>query len=551
MPGAEPNRLSWREYLLLALLALVMVVPGLSSVPPVDRDESRYAVATTRMLETGDYVDIRFQDVPRYLQPAGIYWLQSAAVSALSSPEAKQIWAFRVPSMLSAVAAVLITGWLGAWLFGRRVGLTAAALLAACFSLGFEARIAKIDATLLMVILTAQVALMRLYLDRMSRPRATAALFWGALGVGLMLKGPIILIVVATTVLALLAWDRKVAWLKRLNAHWGVPLMLAIVLPWYVAIGLVSDGEFFARAIGKSMMGKVATGQQAHGAPPGYHTSIFTLAFWPGSLFAVLAIPFVWRNRIRPEVRFLIAWIVPTWIVYELIATKLPHYVLPTYPAIACLAAAALFAPRERAPGKVLKGLGIAYALLWLLVSFMFAALGWYVLNDLQDLFDPVTLAVGLIPAAAAVATLWFLWKDRPERAVASALVAALAVWANTYANALPRVTNMWISPRLAEAAKAVAPCPDSPLVTAPFHEPSLVFLYGREETRLVRDGVEAAEVFAASDGCAVVAVGADERPEFLARASTLGLTPRPAGTVKGRNYSDNRKLDIVLYVAR
>ncbi|HYF22181.1 MAG TPA: hypothetical protein VD929_02175, partial [Caulobacteraceae bacterium] len=267
--------------------------------------------------------------------------------------------------------------------------------------------------------------------------------------------------------------------------------------------------------------------------------------------FAVLAIPFVWRNRIRPEVRFLIAWIVPTWIVYELIATKLPHYVLPTYPAIACLAAAALFAPRERAPGKVLKGLGIAYALLWLLVSFMFAALGWYVLNDLQDLFDPVTLAVGLIPAAAAVATLWFLWKDRPERAVASALVAALAVWANTYANALPRVTNMWISPRLAEAAKAVAPCPDSPLVTAPFHEPSLVFLYGREETRLVRDGVEAAEVFAASDGCAVVAVGADERPEFLARASTLGLTPRPAGTVKGRNYSDNRKLDIVLYVAR
>ena len=58
-----------------------------------------------------------------------------------------------------------------------------------------------------------------------------------------------------------------------------------------------------------------------------------------------MAIPFVWTHRREAAVRFLIAWIVPSWIVFEMIKTKLPHYVLPLFPAIACLAALALFRP--------------------------------------------------------------------------------------------------------------------------------------------------------------------------------------------------------------
>jgi len=70
-----------RNYLFLFLFSLLLTASGLASLPPIDRDESRFVQATKQMVETGDYVDIRFQDMSRYQKPVGIYWLQSAAVT--------------------------------------------------------------------------------------------------------------------------------------------------------------------------------------------------------------------------------------------------------------------------------------------------------------------------------------------------------------------------------------------------------------------------------------------------------------------------------------
>src|SRR6478735_2621411 len=86
----------WRACLLLVLLSLGAFLPGFSSLQPFDRDEPRFAQASKQMLETRDFVDIRFQDEARHKKPVGIYWLQSAAVKAgeaLGVPEARtQIW---------------------------------------------------------------------------------------------------------------------------------------------------------------------------------------------------------------------------------------------------------------------------------------------------------------------------------------------------------------------------------------------------------------------------------------------------------------------------
>src|SRR5271166_3420818 len=67
---------------ILLLVSLIAFLPGFFYVPPVDRDEARFAQATKQMIETGDYVDIRFQEVSRYKKPVGIYWLQAAAAKA-------------------------------------------------------------------------------------------------------------------------------------------------------------------------------------------------------------------------------------------------------------------------------------------------------------------------------------------------------------------------------------------------------------------------------------------------------------------------------------
>ena len=351
VPDLAANRLGTRQAALLAAAALALFLPGRASLPPLDRDEPRYMESAAQMLQSGDYVDVRFQDQPRYLQPAGIYWLEAASVAATGTLQHRQVWGWRIPSLIAAVGSVLLTAAIGASLFGSEAGLFAAVLLALSVLMTAEARMATIDSCLLTMVLLAELALLRVW--RGARAGAVAgapcrlwpALYWAALGVGLMLKGPVVLIPGFGTPLALALSERRCAWWRRLRPAWGVPLMLAIVLPWCVAIGLVSHGRFFSNAVGTNFLGKVASGQQAHGLPPGYHLLVFALAFWPGSLFAALAVPFTWARRRVPEVRFLLCWILPHWILFELIATKLPHYVLPAYPAIAILTAAALRAP--------------------------------------------------------------------------------------------------------------------------------------------------------------------------------------------------------------
>ncbi|MCE3256742.1 MAG: glycosyl transferase, family 39 [Nitrobacter vulgaris] len=89
-----------RSVLFLAIVGLLFFLPGFFNIPPIDRDEARFAQATKQMVETGDFVDIRFQDEVRYKKPVGIYWLQAAAVETASSlglPRAQiRIWLYRV-----------------------------------------------------------------------------------------------------------------------------------------------------------------------------------------------------------------------------------------------------------------------------------------------------------------------------------------------------------------------------------------------------------------------------------------------------------------------
>ena len=159
----------------------------------------------------------------------------------------------RLPSLLGATAAVLLTAWIGNLLFGAPAGFVAAVLLAASVLLGVEARMANIDAVLLATA-GAQAGLARIYLSAAAGriPRA----------------GPLLLVVGARrrpdaegadhpagrvgTVLLLASPSAAAAWLRQLRPGWGLPLMLAVVLPWLIAIGIASGGAFFEIAIGKA-----------------------------------------------------------------------------------------------------------------------------------------------------------------------------------------------------------------------------------------------------------------------------------------------------------
>src|SRR6195952_172795 len=127
----------------LLLCGLLLFLPGFFTVPPIDRDEARFAQATKQMVETGDFVDIRFQDDVRYKKPVGVYWLQAAAVetaSALGLPRAQvRIWLYRVPSLIGAMGGVLLTYWTALAFVTRRGAILAGLIMCSSVLLGVEA----------------------------------------------------------------------------------------------------------------------------------------------------------------------------------------------------------------------------------------------------------------------------------------------------------------------------------------------------------------------------------------------------------------------------
>src|SRR5947207_3648235 len=98
------------------------------------------------MLSSQDSLIIRLQDEPRNKKPAGIYWLQAASVELLSTPSSTAMWPYRLPSLLGALAAVLLTFRFGQFWVGRDAAFWGAALLAASLALTVEAHLAKTDA---------------------------------------------------------------------------------------------------------------------------------------------------------------------------------------------------------------------------------------------------------------------------------------------------------------------------------------------------------------------------------------------------------------------
>jgi 4-amino-4-deoxy-L-arabinose transferase-like glycosyltransferase len=540
-----------RPRLWLSLLCLLIWAPGLFSLPAGDRDEARFAQASRQMVESGDYVRIRNGEVERNKKPVGIHWAQAGIVKVLETaglPARGWIGSYRLASAIGAWLAVLATFSLGRGLVGRRAAFLAAALLAASLLLVVETHIAKTDAALLASIVAAMGLMGRAYLSPSAFSARSALGFWLALGAGVLLKGPIApmvpLLAGLTLYVADRGWRMGTPWLRALRPGWGVPVMIACALPWLVAIGIATEGRFFAQALGEDMLNKVGSGEEAHWGPPGYYLLTFGIAAFPGAFLVLRGLPDAWAARMRPGTRFLLAWIAPTWLLFEAVATKLPHYVLPAYPALLLLGAAWACDPLRRSAPRWLAWLGWA-ALFGTAIGLAAGAVALPIFADGR--ISPV----GLLAVPVVAAMLWAVSRAARdgEWARAGLLGAILSVplyW-GVLGGVLPHLTAPWVSPRVA-ALVAAEGVPADRFGIAGFHEPSVVFATGTA-TRLLADGAEAARFLAAAPD-RVVAVEGREVPRFEAEGAAIGLRPRAVGRVEGLNYVRGRRVAITLFRA-
>jgi hypothetical protein len=296
----------------------------LHTLPAGDRDESRFAQASRQMVETGDYVRIRLGEVERNKKPAGIHWAQAAAVhgvEALRVGTRADIWAYRLPSLFGAMLAVLATAYFGRALVGRRAAFLGAAHARGCFVLAVETHIAKTDAALLGSIVVAMGLMGRAYVAPGRLRRAACG---GVLAGARRLRaaeGP-------DRAAGAAAgrrhpgrrgpghpWGRP--WLRLLRPAWGVPLMCWPPPPGSSPSPSRPRGRFIAEALGGDMLGKVGGADENHWGPPGYYLASFGIAAFPAAVLVLARAPGAWADRLRPATRFLLAWAVPIWLMFE------------------------------------------------------------------------------------------------------------------------------------------------------------------------------------------------------------------------------------------
>ena len=476
-----------RRFWLLTILCAALYIPGISVLPPIDRDEARFMQSTKQMIESGDYGRIRFQAEPRDKKPVGAHWVQAAAVNAFSAQDIFQTWPYRLPSALGAWLAVMSTAWAATRLLGPATGFAAGAILATSVLVIAEAHLAKADALLL----GASAAVMGGLLQAYSTKKMSAAgtiIFWASLGAGVLIKGPILLGVVALAVITLGAADKSLAWLAQLNPKPGVWIALGIVAIWPLTAGLDEVLRYARAAASQDLWPKVINGVESHGAPPGTHLAATVLTLWPWVWALPVSALSAWQKRTDRSVRFCIAWIVPFWLVLELVPTKLPHYVLPLFPAIAVLIAIALTSKRN-----------------WQVTRFVGVGIG------------------GLI--------------------LLSSIMAALTI---VLADKLPSWRELNLSKSLAAAIHRHDSDADNVILIG-YHEPSAVFLLGTDAT--LTNPQNAAALMTSSPN-AIAAVDRRDVAELEMYLARSGQKIVSLENISGYNYSRGEPLTLVVVKA-
>ena len=519
--------------LLLALLCLVVWLPGFVALPAVDRDESRFLLAARSMATTGDWWVPRLGDRPRLEKPPLATWLQAGSIllATAGKPQHDAPWMGRLPSLLAALATVLALWRVGGRLVDPRAAWLAALLLGLSPLVVSQTHQARADLVLLLPSTLCLLALARVWRSarRGGRPPTPAVVtFWLAMLLAVLAKGPITPWIVLATAAGLAAGEpsgQRLRWLQRLHPVAGLATLTALLgaLAWTQsrAVGL----SVLAATAYRETVGRVVGGLDGHFAPPGLHALLAPALLWPGSLGLFGALVWSWRKArprgtrgASPSCRFLLAWALPAWIGFELAATKLPHYPLPLHVPLLLLAARWLLRLAARRP--------VAWPawLHWPLVAWQIvpaialpagvgAIVGLATGSQFLILAAVLTVLSLLGMAAACV-------RSQPLRGLAW----ALASWGCAMLIldlALPRWQAPWTAERLAAAVARADPAATRPLADAAWREASLPLLTRRPVVQL---RVEDVAAWLAAHPGALAVVPAAEVRQATVLAAVEGL---------------------------
>jgi 4-amino-4-deoxy-L-arabinose transferase-like glycosyltransferase len=582
------------------MIILGACLPGFFSIPVVDRDEARFAQASRQMFESMAWPEDRLDtrgivkddegrlsggfhaggwavpmvgDRPRLAKPPLIYWLQVASAAVLSGadPLADRIWHYRVPSLLSTLAACILTWRIGVGLGRSRAGWLGGVLLGVSPMVVWDAHQARADQLLLAVTTGAMAALFWIWRTKDEptgrRGLLVAALFWVMIGAGVLTKGPVTPMVAVLAAVGASVVSRRWRWLGCLRPLPGLVVLAVMIGPWLVATADAVGWYTLWSIWLDETLGRSAAPKEGHWGPPGYHLVLLAVLFWPGSLMTLDALKRAARVAVYPgrgglierwksrsvddhAALFLLSWIVPAWLVFELIGTKLPHYTLPLYPPLALLTGWAVVDTADRVAGRVagrantrpgaensVRTIPLPGLVLWsvLGVALTAAAPAVAITMDAPAWVRVVTVVTAVFGVGVIVAAFRAARHDQLWTTHALALGAALLLSVNLLQTAMPNAASLRVTASLADLI-TLAP-PGSPVATSDYREDSLTFVTrGRLETIRPDD----------TDAWALLHPGG----VLIMDAGSPGPSGwRELGRVEGFNYSKGDRIGLRVWV--
>ena len=365
MHAQRPRRPPFSANALFATIAALITLSfgyQLGGYPLLDPDEGRNAEIAREMAVTNEFVVPHLNGIPYLDKPALYFAAEAISMKALGTNEV----AARLPSLVFTLATLVLIWFFGSSLYGARGGWIAAIATGSMpLTLGF-ARTAIFDSALTFFVVLSILSFHRAVEGAADENRwMWTAVAWGAIGFGVLTKGPIAL------GLPLFVATPYALWRRRPRAVFdavAIFLFVAIILPWVLAV-MRTEPELLRYALGTETAERFFTANLQRSGPWWYFFPIVIAGSLPWSLIALFGYV---RNRtavrtpagtIDPRVVYWIVWIVAPLLFFTLSNSKRPQYVLPVIPAFAFLVSHLVIrhngsVPRARLASAILCALG-------------------------------------------------------------------------------------------------------------------------------------------------------------------------------------------------
>jgi 4-amino-4-deoxy-L-arabinose transferase-like glycosyltransferase len=463
-------------------------------------------------------------DQPRINKPPLIYWCQAASMAAFRAvaPDAsltierrmeRDAAAARLPSSIAMVLTLILIAAVVRRVAGAEHAFWATLIFGTSGLVIMAAKMCLTDGVLLLFVTASQFCLYAMYRGRGTWGVVVA--FAVATGLGLLTKGPVVLGVNATTlvVLGVLRWlDRRVALAsseslpveqassREDHGQTSLPMpptagalsvvakvvpalaiILAIGLPWVIAMQHRLPGGL-AGTFRHDVLQRMTQPLEQHKGPPGYYLVFFFVSFFPWCLLLPTAVKIAWRNRRQPLIRFSLAAVIGPWVMFELIQTKLPHYVLPCFPFLAILVAdCAVRALRREHDEWAKRGWRTAVAVFGVILALL--GLGPWAATMPRFGFDRLPyVAMAIVSIIAAGFAGWIYFRlasgrlDRALRAMGVSMIVLMGVLFTWY---LPAARFLHLSEEVGAYLQSVGATRVGDVYMIDYKEDSLPFYQG------------------------------------------------------------------------